>query len=129
MSSPKSSEMPRHRVSSALAATLCCFPSKTPHFVPKIQGIWVCWAVNKARFLIDLCLVIGFDANSDQIFWGPLQKGLKEENNVEPYPVRQRLAEPLGHRQAAAQAASGQGICNQRADAMGRRDPAFVIRC
>lgn len=83
----------------------------------------------KAWFRIDFCLVVGFDANSDQGFGGPLQKRLKQENSVEPYPVRRRLAERLGHREAAAQAASEQGIRNQRTDATGRRDPAFLTRC
>lgn len=39
------------------------------------------------------------------------------------------MAEPLSHREAAAHTASWQGICSPGADAMGRRDAAFLIRC
>lgn len=62
-------------------------------------------------------------------FWALWQKGLKPENSVEPYRGRRGPAESLGHREAAAHAASGQGIRSPGVDAVGRRDAAFLIRC
>ena len=104
------------------------FTNSSPH-AHNSRNLGLLGSKYKAWFLIDFCLVVGFDANSDQSFWGPLQKGLKPENSVEPYRGRRGPAESLRHREAAAHAASGQGIHSPRADAMGRRDAAFLIRC